>query len=131
MNAVNRPPRGAVGRTALAVGLTARYLIAGIIFDGIGISKAHLRLLVREAAKLPDLRHQLRSYGLADIDHLHNGFIFRKLGGQTIHLGTIGFHYAGNGVELGNSFLQQLAGISRNFCRVSMCSSMSLRSEKL
>ena len=42
----------------------------------------------------------------------NDGFVFRKLRGQAIHLGAVGFHRAGDSSELRDRFLhQQPAGV--------------------
>ena len=51
-------------------------------------------------AQIADFGHQLRAHRLADAGHGHDGIVFRELGGQAIHLGTVSLHRAGDGVEL-------------------------------
>ena len=75
-------------------------------------------LLVGKAADIPDLSHQLGSHGFADAGHGHDGLILRELGGQPVHLGAVGLHRAGDGVELGNRFPdQQFAGVRLGYQR--------------
>lgn len=101
-----------IRRTALAAGLAVGNLVAGIILDGIGTGKADKRLLVSKTAQIANLGYELRPHGFADAGHSHDGIVFRKLGSEAIHLGTVGFYRAGDGVELGDSLLhQQLAGV--------------------
>ena len=101
-----------IGRTALAAGLAVGNLVAGIVLDRVSAREANQRLLMYETAKIADFSHQLRPHGLADTSHGHDGFVLRELGSQAIHLGAVGFHRAGNSVDLGNRFSdQELAGI--------------------
>ena len=82
-----------VGRTLLGGAVAFPVVVARLVRAGVNAGEGGQRLPVREPCGVADLGHKLRTQGRTDAIHGHDDGVFRKGGGDLIHLDTKGFHH--------------------------------------